>query len=328
MISTTYIVKAHGVNPYENLALESRLMESVLPGQCILYLWQNAHTVVVGRNQNAWQECHVAKLQQDGGHLARRLSGGGAVYHDMGNLNFTFILAKEDYSIPRQAEVILRGVEAFGLRAERSGRNDILIDGRKFSGNAFYQSGGKAYHHGTLLVDVDRDCLPRYLNVDAEKYRSKGVASVKSRVVNLHDLCGDITVPALTEALITAFGEVYEHPPQAMEIPKDDPRLRELFSQYASWEWRLGQSIPFTWEGSRRYAWGNIQLRFQVEKGHIAACQVFSDAMEESIIRDIPDMLSGCTLQGEALRGALVPLSKINHQMFADITGFLQEQTF
>ncbi|MEG1126893.1 MAG: lipoate--protein ligase, partial [Oscillospiraceae bacterium] len=184
MIKHTQIIEADGTNPYRNLAVEEFLTDNVPAETCILYLWQNAKTVVIGNNQNAWQECKTQALHEDGGHLARRLSGGGAVFHDDGNLNFTFILPRDDFDIARQSEVIMRAVSSFGVCVERSGRNDILANGQKFSGNAFFRRRNSAYHHGTLLINVDMQNLSHYLNVSAAKLESNGVKSVKSRVCN------------------------------------------------------------------------------------------------------------------------------------------------
>lgn len=193
----------------KTLAVEEYLLLYCEPQECILYLWQNQNTVVIGRNQNAWKECKVESLEENGGHLARRLSGGGAVYHDLGNLNFTFLVSKENYSIDRQLEVIVKAVQKLGAKAEKSGRNDILIDGKKFSGNAFYEQEQHCYHHGTLMMNVNKEMLSKYLTVSKEKLQSKGVDSVKSRVTNLVDYIPDLTLEALKKALREAFEEVY-----------------------------------------------------------------------------------------------------------------------
>ncbi|WP_205124845.1 lipoate--protein ligase family protein, partial [Akkermansia muciniphila] len=177
-----YFVAAPGTDPVENLALEAALLEQVLEGECILYLWQNQCTLVIGRNQNCQRECRLQLLEGDGGTLVRRLSGGGAVYHDLGNLNFTFLAREPVFHVAKQLSVILQAVQSLGINAQVSGRNDLTIEGRKFSGNAFYQMGERRYHHGTILVDVDGAKLKRYLNVSPEKLRSKGVQSVQSRV--------------------------------------------------------------------------------------------------------------------------------------------------
>ena len=152
MIERIYLDEAGNTLPYGNLAREACLLEAVGVGECILYLWQNQRTVVIGRNQNAWKECRMEQLEADGGHLVRRLSGGGAVYHDLGNLNFTFLVREEDYDVSRQLEVLVGAVNRLGIHAEKTGRNDVTVDGRKISGNAFYRADGHCYHHGTIPV--------------------------------------------------------------------------------------------------------------------------------------------------------------------------------
>ena len=197
MIETLRVCESEGLDPYRNLAIEQHLLETVLGGCCLLYLWQNERTVVIGRNQNAWAECRTTALFEEGGRLARRLSGGGAVYHDLGNLNFTFLLCEEDYDLTRQLSVIRRACSLCGIETEISGRNDLLASGRKFSGNAFCHHEGRAYHHGTLLIDVDADAMGRYLSPSKAKLEAKGVESVRSRVVNLRELNPALTVDML-----------------------------------------------------------------------------------------------------------------------------------
>ena len=165
MISTLKQITTDCTDPYRNLAAEKLLTRDVREGECILFLWQNRRTVVIGRNQNAWEECRVRQLEEDGGHLARRLSGGGAVYHDLGNLNFTFAVRKNDYDPEKQSDVIRRAAEKLGIAAERTGRNDLEAGGRKFSGSAYYETRGRCFHHGTVMMDVDTDALAAYLTV-------------------------------------------------------------------------------------------------------------------------------------------------------------------
>ena len=209
MIKSIQLYRTDCTDPYRNLAVEQYLLEHVPPGVCTLYLWQNRRTVVIGRNQSAWRECRTARLEEDGGFLARRLSGGGAVFHDLGNLNFTFLVRKEDYDLPRQLGVIVEACRLLGIPAECSGRNDVLADSRKFSGNAFYEHQGRCYHHGTLLVDVDMAAMGRYLSPSKAKLEAKGVSSVRSRVVNLKELRPDLTIEETAARMEEAFQSVY-----------------------------------------------------------------------------------------------------------------------
>ncbi len=325
MITRTFYYIQHGTDPYENLALEQHFMETVPEDGCMLYLWQNRHTVVIGKNQNAWKECKVQELADDGGLLARRLSGGGAVYHDLGNLNFTFLVHKKNYSISRQLDVIVKALELLGIHAEKSGRNDLLANGRKFSGNAFYETGDRCYHHGTLMVHVNREQLGRYLQVSAAKLKSKGVASVQARVVNLMELKPDITMEMLKQALIDAMEIVYGS--KAVLWPKHAVDIRQVETYrefYASDEFRLGRRIPFTWEMEHRFSWGEIQIQCEANEGRIRQVAVFSDAMDVTLAEELKTALTGCAFGSRAMAERLSPL--IGRQEIADISAYLLEE--
>ncbi|MBC7959603.1 MAG: lipoate--protein ligase, partial [Vallitaleaceae bacterium] len=286
MINSVQVIRSEGFNPYENLALEAYLFEHLEADTCILYLWQNQNTVVIGVNQNAWKECKVQELEADGGHLARRLSGGGAVFHDLGNLNFTFIVKEKDYSVERQLQVIIKACESLGIGAEKSGRNDILVDGKKFSGNAFYHSGENAYHHGTLLINVDMGKLSRYLNVSVDKLTSKGVNSVKSRVTNLKDYCPELTIDLMKERLIVAMEEVYGLKTEILKSQTIDTKgLQELVNTYDSWDWKYGKKLAFEYNLTHRFAWGDIDLQFHMTSGKVIEVAAYSDAMEGEFIK-------------------------------------------
>ena len=306
MITGIALYEGTGYDPHYNLAVEQQLLETVKEDQCILYLWQNQNTVVIGRNQNPWKECRTALLQEEGGHLARRLSGGGAVFHDLGNLNFTFLVPQIDYDLDRQLSVIQEAVRSLGIPAEKSGRNDILADGRKFSGNAFYKNGRQAYHHGTLLVDVDTAKMGRYLNPSKAKLQAKGVDSVRSRVVNLKELNPDITIDALKHALKAAFSQVYDCPVSTIrELDLDQDRIRELAERNRSWEWNFGQKLPFTFECEDRFPWGGAQIQLVVEDGFIREAKLYSDSMDWEVSPRLEETLTGCPLSPDAIRARL-----------------------
>ena len=255
-------------DPYRNLAAERYLLEHTPAGSVTLYLWHNKNTVVIGRNQNPWAECNMALLRQDGGHLVRRLSGGGAVYHDSGNLNFTFLTDAATYDLDRQLAVIISALGSLGIKAEKSGRNDILADGRKVSGNAFYTSGNKKYHHGTLLIDVKTDVMAKYLTVSPLKLQAKGVSSVKSRVLNLKEACPNLTVAALSQALITAFGQIYNSVPQELGADFfDEAELAKYEAEFRDDAFRLGKRLPFTWQTEARFDWGSFTLACRIDGG-------------------------------------------------------------
>lgn len=326
MIHKLYCCSSTSVVPYRNLALEERLFNDVQPGVCILYLWQNQRTVVIGRNQNARAQCRVDALSADGGHLARRLSGGGAVFHDLGNLNFTFLVRNEDYDLSRQLAVIAGAAAVYGLRAELSGRNDLLIDGRKFSGNAFYRSGDHRYHHGTLLADVDMAQMTRYLTPDASKLKAKGVDSVRSRVVNLRELCPAVTIEGLKEAMISAFGEVYGLSVEPLPEP-EEALLAKSRERFASFDWLFGQERLFTLTTETvRFPWGCAQLCLTVEHGVVTDAALYTDAMEPELADIAERAVKGLSLApgraGEALMNAAKGCPELQTQL-ADLAAML-----
>jgi lipoate-protein ligase A len=332
MIRSTYTIITEETNPYKNIALEALILESLPPETAVLYLWQNRRTVVIGRNQNAWKECRVDALEADGGFTARRLSGGGAVFHDMGNLNFTFLSPKDGYDVEKQCAVILRAVRKAGISAQKTGRNDIEADGRKFSGNAFYQAGENAYHHGTLLVDADLDAVSRYLSAPADKIKAKGVDSVRKRVVNLTEFAPDLTIPRLRELLIEAFDDVYglksapliapitppsAPPPDAenpagftLSTPEHRRRLAALEHKFADSAWVFGKNPPFQFQAAGRFPWGGVELCFSVERNRITDAAVFSDAMDEAFILGAAPALTGADFTRRAALAALTPLAE------------------
>ena len=306
MINRIKLYESNSFDPYLNLATEQYLMETVEEDACILFLWQNQNTVVIGKNQNAWKECRTALLAEEGGVLARRLSGGGAVFHDLGNLNFTFLMPQAEYDLDRQFSVIAEAVNLLGLQAERSGRNDVLVEGRKFSGNAFFKHNGNAYHHGTLLIDVDMDKLGRYLNPSKAKLQAKGVDSVRSRVVNLRELNSQITISSMKEAMTKAFAQVYDKPMTVItDQDFDHDAIEALRQRNASWEWNYGQKLPFTAELEARFPWGCVQLCMQVENGMVESAKVYSDAMDWQLPNQLEALLKGVRFEKEAVCTAL-----------------------
>lgn len=316
MIRRLLVCRARGDDPYENLAVEQALLEAVEPETCVLYLWQNRHTVVIGRNQNPWQECRCTLLEEEGGKLARRLSGGGAVYHDLGNLNFTFLLREEDYDLERQLSVVIGACRRLSIPAQRSGRNDVLYQDRKFSGNAFYSHQGRRYHHGTLLVNADTAAVGRYLSPSPAKLQAKGVASVRSRVINLCEICPGLTVEEMAQCMEEEAQAVYRLPAEQLPINLlSRRRVEELRRRNAGWEWRYGQPLPFTAQCAQRFDWGELTVQIQADRGLIQEAAVYSDAMDWTLAPALRRALSGCPLTAAALEERLSALPLERHRI-------------
>ena len=325
MIEKLKIYIGDSQDVYENLAVEKLLLDSVEDDSLILYLWQNENTVVIGKNQNAWAECKTDVIKADNVKIARRLSGGGAVFHDRGNLNFTFITSSKNYDLLKQMSVIKKACAMAGIKTEFSGRNDILANGKKFSGNAFYNSKGNSYHHGTILISADMDKLGKYLTPSKSKLQSKGVKSVESRVVNLSELCPELNVQKMRENMILAAQQTYEL--DAIEMLKIEGAEREnLAKLYSSWDYIYGTAIPSDFACEGRFSWGGIQLKFVVKNGVVKAIQVFSDSMDFCISETLENALKDAKFDREVITEIL--LKKLDVKVAEDISNLIKSEIF
>lgn len=324
MIERVLLCRTACTDPYRNLAVEEHLMETVPEGACILYLWQNRRTVVIGRNQNPWKECRTGLLEAEGGHLARRLSGGGAVFHDLGNLNFTFLVRQADYDVPKQMKVIVEACRLLGIPAECSGRNDVFAGGRKFSGNAFYRRGENCYHHGTILVDVDAAMMGRYLSPSKAKLQAKGVASVRARVGNLKELKPELTVSAMALRMEEAFQAVYSLPAEQLEEPAS-PEIDRLAARNGSWVWRYGRKMDCTFSCGERFSWGELDLRLRVEEGLVVQAAADTDALDWTLAPALEEALTGQRFCLKSLQEA-IRQANLDKAAAEDLCHLLEEQ--
>ncbi len=294
-----FYIETKSTNPWYNLALEEHLSTRIRSGEVILYLWQNDRTVVIGRNQNALRECHAALLEEEGGYLARRKTGGGAVYQDLGNLCFTFLASPEVYDQEKQFRVVMEACACFGIRTCLSGRNDIITeDGYKFSGNAFSHTSSCSIHHGTLMVDVDVENMKRYLTPSKEKLKAKGVKSVQSRVCNLRFLSPEVTTDSLGEALEKSFSEIYGAGEEnRIRVLKEDELdsgdIEERFRQYASWDWRYGKSPDCETRLRKRFDWGEVEAGFTLHQLCFQHVKIYSDALDVTLPGKLERYLTG-----------------------------------
>jgi len=306
MADQLWYIRAEDTEPYANQALEEHLFYRAEQGQPIFYLWQNRRTVVLGRNQNCWKECRVELLRSEGGYPARRISGGGAVFHDIGNLNFTFCAKQADYDVARQLSVMIKTLEELGISAEKSGRNDVLAQGRKFSGNAFYTRGDRCCHHGTLMVDVDRELLARYLRPSPAKLAAKGVDSVRSRVINLRQLKAELTVDMLAEALLFSLQKVYGCPLLPLELTDEDRTdIAARREHFADPDWIMGRGAPCDICMEQRFPWGELQLEMTVVSGKIGELHISSDAMDTEFVPLLEQALIGCDYRSGTMAEAV-----------------------
>ena len=276
-------------NPHYNLAVEEYLFRHEREDVCML--WQNEPTVVIGKNQNAFAEVDIDALHRDGVYLARRITGGGAVYHDLGNVNFSFISANSaetGLDFARFTAPIVKALAALGLRVELSGRNDLLLDGQKFSGNAQYSAEGRTLHHGTLLFDADLTVLARYLRPDEEKLKSKGIKSVRSRVTNLKPHLQENVTTGEFITLLTRFLRE-EYLPVEPAVPQN-AQIDALFARNASKEWLFPQRAlvsGYTVQQKKRFPFGSIEITLSMHNDTVCDAKICGDFFGSAPIEEL-----------------------------------------
>ena len=302
-----HYLETGSVDPCYNLALEQVVLEQRREGDWLM-LWQNRNTVVVGLNQNTAEEINASFVEEHGITVVRRMTGGGAVYHDLGNLNYSFIQDvgnAEELTIRRFTEPVCRALAALGVQASVSGRNDILVDGKKISGVAQRIVGGRILHHGTLLFDSDAAMIAGALRADPAKFTSKSAKSVRARVGNLHDSLPDgIDLPqfwALLLRELTRDGLIRES-----LSPDELQEVRKLADEkYRSWDWTYGRSPDSEYHSRRRFPGGTLEVYMNLHAGRIEEVTFFGDFMATAPLDGLTGALRGIRRDAESLTEVL-----------------------
>lgn len=270
-------------NPFFNLALEEYLLKNVDIKEDYFILWQNEPTIVIGKHQNTLKEINMNFVQNNNINVVRRNSGGGAVYHDLGNINFTFITKYDEKHLldfKTFTNPVVYSLGKLNVKAELSGRNDILIDGRKISGNSQHIYKDRFLHHGTLLFNSELENLVKALNVDNDKILSKGIESIKSRVTNIKEhVKEDIFMEEFKEILIENIfiwnkSSLKEYNLTSDHINEIEKLMKE---KYMTWQWNYGESPEFNYRNSKRFQGGKLEVLLNIVEGHINECKIYGD---------------------------------------------------
>ena len=299
-------IQTHSVDPAWNLAAEEYVQKRLTQFPEIFMFWQNDNAIIVGRYQNAAKEINTDAADELGVKIVRRSTGGGTVYHDLGNLNYSLITPCPDPASMDKKELsapIVRALQNIGIDAILSGRNDILLEGRKISGTAQSLSRGRLLHHGTLLFDSDLNILAKVLHPDKKKLMSKSISSVRSRVANIKEVTG--TGDSITEfrnKLLKQF-EPYEEYVLTDSDKKEIDELRR--TKYDSWDWNTGAEPAFEYKNEKRFPGGTLCLDFNVTKGIITSIRITGDFLGVSDISGLEERLRGTRYDPSAVLNVL-----------------------
>lgn len=308
-------------NPYFNLAAEEYVLKE-FQEECFM-LWRNEPSIIVGKNQNTLAEINLDYVRQHKIPVVRRLSGGGVVFHDLGNLNFTFIVNEDVSSFSdfrRFTQPIIDVLRKLSINAEFSGRNDITIDGKKISGNAQYYYKNRILHHGTLLFSSSITDLSAALKVRPVKFEDKGVKSVSKRVTNISEhLKEPITIEQFIDLIMnhireqTRGSEMYEFTQE--DIEKIEKLVRE---KYSTWEWNFGTSPDYKFKNEKKFAGGTVEVNLNVEKGIIKDIKIYGDFFGKYDVSEVENLLKGVKHSEEEIRKVLSNIGMNDY--FANIT--------
>lgn len=286
-------------NPFFNLALEEYLLKNVDIKEDYFILWQNEPTIVIGKYQNTLKEINMNFVRDNNINVVRRNSGGGAVYHDLGNINFTFITKYDEKHLldfKTFTNPVVYSLGKLNVKAQLSGRNDILIDGRKISGNSQHIYKDRFLHHGTLLFNSELENLVKALNVDNDKIISKGIESIKSRVTNIKEhVKEDIFMEKFKKILIENIfiwnkSSLKEYNLTSDQIASIEKLMKE---KYMTWQWNYGESPEFNYRNSKRFQGGKLEVLLNIVEGHINECKIYGDFLGVMDVSEIEKKIIG-----------------------------------
>lgn len=317
-------------DPMINLAMEEYVLKHIPPDDSYFLFYINAPSIIIGKNQNTLEEINKPYIDAKGIKVVRRLSGGGAVYHDLGNLNFSFITADDGnsfHNFKKFTQPIVDALNEMGIPAELSGRNDIHVGERKISGNAQFSQKGRMFSHGTLMLDSDIDEVVNALKVSEAKIASKGIKSIRSRVANINEF---LTIPlAMEEFKNTILKAIFREQGQLEEYileEKDWELIHEISKEkYQQWEWNYGASPNFNIIKSKRFPSGTVEVRLDVHQGSISQVSIYGDFFGLGNVNEIEHALLGVQYQRKEIEEALKEvdvdyfLGKITKEEFIDL---------
>ena len=311
-------LKNPSTNPYYNMAFDEYCLESLPIDEPVFFLWQNRPAVIVGYNQEVNTEVNLDYLKEKGIDLVRRVTGGGAVYHDLENLNYTIVGRSEDLErdYPEYASLLAKALQTLGVPATLSGRNDILVEGRKVSGFAKRVCKNRLMVHGTLMYNVDVDVLTHVLNPSTTKLQSKGIASVRSRVANLCDYLPEIPdIQTFSQRLEEILSN--NHSDTEYQLSETDlTNIQQLTDKkFATWEWNYGRSPKATLTHSARLACGTVEIHLTLTENRIASCRFGGDFLGNLPASDVEKALTGIPYEINEIRKCL---SKIEINRYFD----------